>query len=139
MELTMCVVQGCPRGKQFHFSPGEYLIGSGQECSVRTKSPWVSRQHCLLIVTTQEVQVRDLGSTTGTLVNGQRISTHTIQNKDLLQMGPFVFEMAQSSSLSPSLPSEIPAENRQVMVDQPIQLPEPKLPTISQKIALEKD
>jgi pSer/pThr/pTyr-binding forkhead associated (FHA) protein len=99
MDVQLRVVQGRPRGKALHFPPGEFLVGYGPECHVRPNSAWVSRQHCLLRVTGDGVHLRDLGSTTGTLVNGCLVvGERQLSVGDLIQLGPVVFEMQATCS-----------------------------------------
>ena len=94
MEVQLLVVQGEPRGKAFHFPPGEFVFGRGPECHVRPNSAWVSRQHCMLRVTDDGALVRDLGSSTGTLVNGLRVvGERVLSAGDRLHLGPVVLEM----------------------------------------------
>jgi len=94
MTLRLRLVQGRPHGKHLAFDRGEYLVGRGSECHVQPNSEWVSRQHCLLRVTPQAAWVRDLGSGTGTLVNGVRLrSERLLTAGDLLEVGPLVFEV----------------------------------------------
>jgi pSer/pThr/pTyr-binding forkhead associated (FHA) protein len=94
MKVKMLVVQGRPAGKSLVFPLGDYYFGRGTECHVRPNSEWVSRQHCLLRVTSHGAFLRDLGSRNGTLVNGallneERLLTHG----DQVQVGPLVFEV----------------------------------------------
>src|SRR5437016_5251067 len=95
MNAKLLVVQGRPQGKSLLFPPGDYVFGRGAECHIRPNSDWVSRQHCLLHVSSDDsVSIRDLGSRNGTLVNGVRIVTETVLNSgDHLQVGPLVFEV----------------------------------------------
>jgi len=94
MILQLRVVQGRPNGKHLAFDRGDYLVGRGSECHIQPNSAWVSRQHCLLRVTPQAAWVRDLGSDTGTLVNGVRLQCERLLTAgDLLEVGPLVFEV----------------------------------------------
>jgi pSer/pThr/pTyr-binding forkhead associated (FHA) protein len=94
MKAQLVVIHGKPRDLARTLEPGECLIGRGEECHIRTSSPWVSRQHCLLRVTANEVFLHDLGSTNGTLVNGKRvIGERLLQSGDLLQIGVLVLEL----------------------------------------------
>jgi pSer/pThr/pTyr-binding forkhead associated (FHA) protein len=93
MKAFLVVVFGKPRNKVKSLVPGDCLIGRGEECQVRTNSPWVSRQHCLLRVSENEVILQDLGSANGTLVNGKRLfHPRSLIPGDRLQIGPVVFE-----------------------------------------------
>ena len=99
MKAQLVVVYGKPRNTIKSLSLGDCLIGRGDECQVRTNSPLVSRQHCLVHVTNDSAIVRDLGSTNGTLVNGKRIlNEHELASGDLVQIGPVVFEFRDVSN-----------------------------------------
>jgi pSer/pThr/pTyr-binding forkhead associated (FHA) protein len=94
MNVKLLVVQGRPAGKRLTFPNGEYYIGRGAECHIRSDSDWVSRQHALLRVTASTASLRDLGSRNGTLVNGALVDHELeLRNGDLLQLGPLVFEV----------------------------------------------
>jgi pSer/pThr/pTyr-binding forkhead associated (FHA) protein len=47
----------------------------------------VSRLHCQLTAADDSVQVKDLGSTNGTFVNGQRVQTSDLHEGDTLGLG----------------------------------------------------
>lgn len=99
MELILRVVQGKPLGQVLRFGPGEILIGRGPECHVQPDSDIVSRQHCLLRIGPNDVLLRDLGSTNGTLVNGTRVvEERRLLPGDNLQLGPVVLEVVDTES-----------------------------------------
>jgi pSer/pThr/pTyr-binding forkhead associated (FHA) protein len=94
MTAKLVVVQGRPAGKTLNFPDGVYYFGRGAECHVRPNSEWVSRQHCLLRVSSEGVFLRDLGSRNGTLVNGARLAgERPLAHGDQVQLGPLVFEV----------------------------------------------
>jgi adenylate cyclase len=66
-----------------------FRIGRGQGNDIVLNSTWVSRQHAMLqIEENGTVNALDLGSSNGTLVNGQRIFTPTpLRSGDLVQIG----------------------------------------------------
>jgi pSer/pThr/pTyr-binding forkhead associated (FHA) protein len=97
MTVNLIVVRGKPQGKSLAFPRGEFVFGRGAECHIRPNSSWVSRQHCLLRVTENAVELRDLGSTNGTLVNGKRlIGQRSLAHGDQIQIGPLVFQVRVS-------------------------------------------
>jgi pSer/pThr/pTyr-binding forkhead associated (FHA) protein len=94
MEVTLSVVRGQPQGKCLPVPRGEFVFGHGPECHIRSNSAWVNRQHCLLRVAGDGVHLRDLGSSTGTLVNGVRlIGEQRLAHGDEVQMGPLVLQV----------------------------------------------
>src|SRR5262249_17244014 len=120
MKVKLLVVHGRPRGKSLQFPHGEFVIGRGHECHVRPNSEWVSRQHCLLRVAADAVQLRALGSTNGTLVNGRRIlADHALQNGDQVQVGPLVFEVLLEDALPapPAPAASLPRDPRELHPD----------------------
>jgi pSer/pThr/pTyr-binding forkhead associated (FHA) protein len=101
MNVNLVVVHGKPPGKALEFPCGEFVFGRGSECHVRPNSSWVSRQHCILRVTEKTVQLCDLGSTNGTLINGKRlIGERDLAHGDKIQIGPLVFEVRLSTGQS---------------------------------------
>lgn len=52
-------------------------------------NPQVSRRHAEIRAIQGGHEVRDLGSTNGTFVNGNRITVHRLQASDIIQIGPF--------------------------------------------------
>jgi hypothetical protein len=99
MVLELKVVVGRRHGEILRFPAGEYVFGSGPECHVRPNSPWVSWQHCLLRVTPWDVQLLDLASTNGTLVNGVAIREEwPLEVGDSLQIGPLVLQVIRTAS-----------------------------------------
>src|SRR4051812_14896377 len=100
MDVQLVVVKGNPRGRTLSFGPGDYLFGRGTECHVRPESEWVSRQHCLLSVTSDAIQLKDLGSTNGTLVNGQRlVGERDLAHGDTIQVGPLALRVHFSTDI----------------------------------------
>jgi pSer/pThr/pTyr-binding forkhead associated (FHA) protein len=102
MKVKLVVVRGKPAGKTVEFPDGEFYFGRGKECHVRSNNEWISRQHCLLRVTSTGAYLRDLGSRNGTLVNGILLSEELLlQTGDQLQLGPLVFEVRLSGAPQP--------------------------------------
>lgn len=53
--------------------PGESVVGRSRACTVQIAETTVSRQHAIFVVEPGRVKLRDLGSSNGTFVNGQRV------------------------------------------------------------------
>jgi pSer/pThr/pTyr-binding forkhead associated (FHA) protein len=105
MKVKLRIVQGRPEGKNMLFPHGEYVFGRGAECHVRPNSDWVSRQHCLLRVSSEGAFLRDLGSRNGTLINGTRLVDEvSLKHGDQVQIGPLVFEVVLEDITTDSTP-----------------------------------
>jgi pSer/pThr/pTyr-binding forkhead associated (FHA) protein len=124
MKAQLVVVHGKPRNTIKTLPLGDCLIGRGDECQVRTNSPLVSRQHCLVHVTKDNAILRDLGSTNGTLVNGKRIlNERMLATGDLVQIGPVVLEFHDVSA-------EAVASTPAIRVDPAATLSSSELPVV---------
>ena len=62
------------------------LVGRHPHCDARLASSRVSRRHCCLTEVDGEVEVRDLGSTNGVFINGQRRVSGRLQPGDVLSI-----------------------------------------------------
>lgn len=70
---------------------GTVTIGRREDAKLRIPTPDVSRQHCELKIEGESLVVRDLGSSNGTLVNGQKAMMQKLKAGDLLTVGPAQF------------------------------------------------
>ena len=72
----------------FRIPPGSVnTIGRSAGAQLIVEAPLVSRLHCQLTATAHALQVKDLGSTNGTFVNGKRIKTAALREGDRLSVG----------------------------------------------------
>ena len=69
------------------------LFGRHEECDVQLNSKKVSRRHCLLAQADEYLVVRDLGSTNGVKVNGQKVTVGTLVPGDELVIGNFMYQV----------------------------------------------
>ncbi len=65
-----------------------WIIGATSECDIVVNQPTVSSRHCQLIRTPEGLLLKDLGSTNGTYVNGERISSsRLVSASDRITLG----------------------------------------------------
>jgi pSer/pThr/pTyr-binding forkhead associated (FHA) protein len=62
------------------------VVGRNACCDVRIASNRVSRRHCTISVVAGQVEVRDLGSSNGTLVNGRQVRSAKLHPGDILSI-----------------------------------------------------
>ena len=71
--LEVRVVGGPDAGAVFRLGAGRHTIGRADGCDVRIRDPGISREHAEVEVSQSGVRIADLGSTNGTLLDGQRL------------------------------------------------------------------
>jgi pSer/pThr/pTyr-binding forkhead associated (FHA) protein len=69
------------------------VVGRKEDCDLRLDHKSVSKMHCVLVKTDGLLLVRDLGSTNGTRVNGQRIRRAALLPNDQISIAGFKFRI----------------------------------------------
>ncbi|HSQ55327.1 MAG TPA: FHA domain-containing protein [Gemmata sp.] len=72
------------------------LFGRHEECDVQLNSKKVSRRHCVLAQVNDYLLVRDLGSTNGVRINGERVDEGKLHAGDELQVGNFKYQVCET-------------------------------------------
>jgi hypothetical protein len=82
-------------GEAFAFPPGSSaVVGRDPEMDISLDDTFVSSKHAVFEATAGVLQIEDLHSTNGTLVNGQAISgTHELHTGDRLEIGDTIFQV----------------------------------------------
>ena len=95
MRVTLRVLEGPYRGREFTFDHHDtFLIGRSDNAHLYLPDDrFFSRHHCLLEIAPPRCFLRDLGSTNGTFVNGQKVSEVFLRNGDRIQGGQTVLEV----------------------------------------------
>ena len=88
---------GSGDGFTFRLAPGAVkTIGRATGAQFIVDAPLVSRLHCQLTATEDALQVKDLGSTNGTFVNGKRITDGVLHDGDRMTVGRVEFTVSRS-------------------------------------------
>src|SRR6187431_609733 len=82
------------------------LVGRKEDCDVRLDHKSVSKLHCVLVKTDGLLLLRDLGSTNGTRVNGQRVRRAALLPNDQLMIASFKFKVHFGPDALPVSPEE---------------------------------
>ena len=94
LRAELKVVGGKQHGSLVPLQTKKFLVGREQDCQLRPATESVSRHHCVFTLDDFSVRLRDLGSTNGTFVNGQRIQGQAIlQPGDCILIGKLEFEI----------------------------------------------
>ncbi|MDM8528311.1 FHA domain-containing protein [Anaerolineales bacterium HSG24] len=92
IQLQLVVHAGPLAGKGFPLTGNILTFGRDEESDISLDDEQVSRNHARLIRRGNKVIIEDLGSTNGTLVNGNRIEgQHTLESSDIISIGSSIF------------------------------------------------
>ncbi len=69
------------------------VVGRKEECDLRLDHKSVSKMHCVIVKTDGLLLLRDLGSTNGTRVNGQRVRRAALLPNDQLTIANYKFRI----------------------------------------------
>lgn len=109
MDVRIVIVSP-PTRKAAHAVKLPVIVGRGDEAKFRVHQDSVSRRHCELFVKDDAVFVRDLGSTNGTLVEGEKIASSVaklVPPGAQIRVGGLVFRLEYDSAAAVA-----PAESR---------------------------
>jgi chromosome segregation ATPase len=83
-------------------------IGRANGCELQIESTSVSRHHALIVVGQREAIIEDLNSTNGVIVNGRKVSRHSLSDGDSVTIGEIHFRYFARTQ--PRAPEMQPAE-----------------------------
>jgi pSer/pThr/pTyr-binding forkhead associated (FHA) protein len=97
MGFLLVVVRGRSKAAAHKLGAGTTVAGRQEGCQLQIKSSQVSRRHCELFEKKGLLLVKDLGSSNGTFVNGERIDgQRVLEPGDELTIGNVVFRVERS-------------------------------------------
>jgi predicted component of type VI protein secretion system len=93
------------------FASDSIVVGRGAEVTFRLADRNVSRRHARFVRQSGVVFVEDLGSLTGTRVNGERITgRRRLREGDLVQIGEYdLAVLADGQAVAPGAPPPLPS------------------------------
>jgi hypothetical protein len=116
MRLRLLVrTAGKWQGKSILVTHLPFVIGRHPACHLRPTSALVSHRHCALLAREDKVYVRDLESTNGTFVNGEKITgERELDDNDGLRVGPVDFDVRIERTPSVSQRTPLPPAKGQM-------------------------
>lgn len=94
IQAELRIAAGNRLGSSIPLPQGKFLVGREEDCHLRPNSDLVSRHHCVFTVDDFSVRLRDLGSTNGTFVNGERLKGAVmLKQGDRVLIGKLDFEV----------------------------------------------
>lgn len=99
-----------PDGRRVEVGAEPVTVGRLDTSTIRLPDQHVSRQHAVLFRDGDNLLVRDLGSTHGTIVNGELIREATLEHGDVLDLGgtTLTIEIGEAPTMPPPPTSPAP-------------------------------
>ncbi len=98
MEVTLIHANGEDAGKETSLHGSKFFIGRAEDCHLRLQDDSVARHHCVVLLEDDFMAIRDMGSKSGTFVNGDRAACeHPLQDGDRLRLGDREFDVRVAS------------------------------------------
>jgi pSer/pThr/pTyr-binding forkhead associated (FHA) protein len=91
IHLVITTTDGLERA--FPVMSPRTVIGRETRCDLRVPLPTVAEHHCEIIVNGTLLELKDLGSDSGTFHNGDRVERAVLSHADRLTVGPVTFEV----------------------------------------------
>src|SRR4051812_48500325 len=89
------------------------LVGRKEECDICLDHKGISKMHCIIVKTDGLLLLRDLGSTNGTRVNGQRIRRAALLPNDQVAFASIKFRVSVTADQPVGVPSSEHTEHLQ--------------------------
>jgi pSer/pThr/pTyr-binding forkhead associated (FHA) protein len=106
VQIRTTVTVQLPDGRELaqELEPGKsLLVGSSDGCGLPLRAEGVAEIHCLLWLNGGEVWLQDWYSSTGTFVDGQRVTETPVSTKSEIRVGPFRLQVhrAEAAAIDP--------------------------------------
>jgi adenylate cyclase len=101
--------------QSFELPPGRsVVVGRGVATDIAIYDPTISRRHAELTARGDAVDVRDLGSSNGTCINGSRVATGRLTVNDSITFGKVTYKIREAPSVhEPAAP--VPVEPSEIV------------------------
>src|SRR5882672_4062152 len=84
--------------KEITLTKERTTIGRKPHNDIQIDNLAVSGEHAVIVTILQDSFLEDLGSTNGTVVNGQPVKKHFLQNNDVVELGKYKLKYVNESS-----------------------------------------
>lgn len=122
LDFQLTMRSGPTPGKTFPIEQEELLLGRDLANDIAISDPEVSRRHARFFMQNDNVNVEDLGSTNGTFLNGERISSpQQLRPGDVITLGESIVLVFEKAGYDPD--ATVVATRREPVVQR---APEPQ-------------
>src|SRR3954466_11508214 len=89
-------------GRTHELKVDKTTIGRVEDNTFQIAEPSVSSHHCEVLLKGSEVVVKDLGSTNGSFINGEKVTESVLKPGQLLRLGQIEMRLETDSMAAPS-------------------------------------
>lgn len=76
-----------------------FSIGRKPTCDIQINDQGVSKEHAIILTVGNDQILEDMGSTNGTLVNGQGVKRQILQNGDVIEVGRYRLKFVNQKAI----------------------------------------
>ena len=91
-QASVVILSGAAKGTEYAIDSALVTLGRGPGTDLAFDDSAMSRQHAAIEFESDGFQLRDMGSTNGTLLNGGKVEVAEIKHGDRFQIGTHVFQ-----------------------------------------------
>jgi len=91
VATSLVLIKSDGSTSEISLDSGRVVVGRDTSCQLRIPLAAVSREHCEILSAGERIALRDLGSSNGSYVNGERVTEATLSAGDLVIIGPCLF------------------------------------------------
>jgi pSer/pThr/pTyr-binding forkhead associated (FHA) protein len=102
-------------GRLHELTVDKTTVGRVEGNTFQIAEPSISSHHCEVLLKGSEVVIRDLNSTNGTYINGERITESVLKPGQVLRLGQIELRLDTDTSAAPTAPAKKPVESTMVM------------------------
>ncbi len=118
MKTTLTIIAGSDAGRVYELDDNSTLVvGRGQLSHTKINDPRMSRSHFSIRLEGDVATMSDYEGTSGTFLNGKRISEHRLKTGDVIQAGETQLRFDSTKFItadSAAIPSMLPVNKNRV-------------------------
>jgi two-component system cell cycle response regulator len=107
-DAALVVIHGLDLGRKYDLIKEQTVVGRSSKADIQVDQEAISRNHARFSIATGRVSLKDLGSTNGTYVNDEMITTDMqLRNGDLVKIGRTIFKFIAGGNIESAYHDEI--------------------------------
>ena len=114
LSLDGSVIREIPLNKD------RVTIGRKPQNDIPIENLAVSGEHACIVTILDDSFLEDLGSTNGTLVNGNPIKKHILQNSDVIEIGKYKMKYVVEAGMAAAAPAPVDDFERTMVMRSPV-------------------